>query len=67
VPREVTHRYEDPLDRIWIGCAERIGLVVERDPSAFATTDGRGRAGSPTHGSCTRPTSTSTATTASRR
>jgi len=43
VPREVTHRYEDPLDRIWIGCAQRIGLVVERDPSAFATTDGRGR------------------------
>lgn len=43
MPREVTHRYEDPLDRIWIGCAERIGLRVERDPAAFATTDGRGR------------------------
>jgi hypothetical protein len=42
VPREVTHRYEDPLDRIWIGCAERVGLRVTRDPSAFATTDGRG-------------------------
>lgn len=40
--RDVTHRYEDPLDRIWIGCAERIGLRVVRDPSAFATTDGAG-------------------------
>jgi hypothetical protein len=42
VSRSITHRYEDPLDRIWIGCAERIGLRVERDPGAFATTDGRG-------------------------
>ena len=40
--RSLTHRYEDPLDRIWIACAERIGLRVTRDPSAFATTDGRG-------------------------
>ena len=40
--REVTHRYEDPLDRVWIGCAQRIGLRVVRDPGAFATTDGRG-------------------------
>ncbi len=40
--RSVTHRYEDPLDRVWIGCAERVGLRVERDPHAFATTDGQG-------------------------
>ncbi len=40
--RTITHRYEDPLDRIWIGCAERIGLRVVRDASAFATTDGSG-------------------------
>ncbi|MFO0682832.1 MAG: YkgJ family cysteine cluster protein [Sandaracinus sp.] len=40
--RPVTHRYEDPLDRIWIGCAERVGLRVVRDPHAFATTDGKG-------------------------
>lgn len=40
--RSVTHHYEDPLDRIWIGTAERIGLRVVRDPSAFATTDGAG-------------------------
>lgn len=41
--REVTHRYEDPLDRIWIGCARRIGIRVERAPGAYATSDGRGR------------------------
>jgi hypothetical protein len=40
--RTVTHRYDDPLDRIWIDCAERIGLRVVRDATAFATTDGRG-------------------------
>jgi hypothetical protein len=40
--RVVTHRYEDPLDRIWLGCAERIGLCIARTPDAFATTDGRG-------------------------
>lgn len=40
--REITHRYEDPLDRIWRTCAERVGLRVERTPGAYATTDGRG-------------------------
>jgi hypothetical protein len=40
--REPIIHYEDPLDRIWIGCAERIGLRVTRNPSAYATTDGRG-------------------------
>jgi hypothetical protein len=40
--RVVTHPYEDPLDRIWLGCAERIGLRIARTPDAFATTDGRG-------------------------
>ena len=40
--REITHRYEDPLDRVWITCAERIGLRLARVPGAYATTDGRG-------------------------
>ncbi len=40
--RPVTHRYEDPLDRIWLGCAARIGLKIARTAGAFATTDGRG-------------------------
>jgi Fe-S-cluster containining protein len=43
VPRAVSHRYADPLDRVWIACAARIGLRVARDPDAFATTDGEGR------------------------
>ena len=41
-PRRVEHRYADPLDRVWIGCAERVGLRITRDPEAFATFDGRG-------------------------
>ena len=40
--RTVLHRYEDPLDRIWLSCAERVGLNVVRVPGAFASTDGRG-------------------------
>jgi len=42
MPRAITRRYADPLDAIWIGAAERIGLTVRRTPDAFATTDGRG-------------------------
>ncbi|MGE0784898.1 MAG: YkgJ family cysteine cluster protein [Sandaracinaceae bacterium] len=40
--REVQHRYDDPLDRVWIATAEAIGLRVTRTPDAYATTDGRG-------------------------
>ncbi len=40
--RIVTHHYEDPLSRIWISCAEGMGLRVVRDPNAYASTDGRG-------------------------
>lgn len=40
--RVVNRRYEDPLDRIWIEAATRIGLRVARTKDAFATTDGRG-------------------------
>ncbi len=32
----------DPLDRIWLATAERVGLWVERTPDAFASTDGEG-------------------------
>jgi hypothetical protein len=42
VPREVSHRYVDPLAQIWLGAARRIGLRVERTPDAYAATDGRG-------------------------
>lgn len=40
--RPITHRYEDPLSRVWLGCAERVGLRVERVEHAYASTDGRG-------------------------
>ena len=40
--RTIHTRYEDPLDRLWITCAERVGLAVVREPGAYASTDGRG-------------------------
>lgn len=42
MPREVTHRYVDPLAQVWLGAARRIGLTVVRTPDAYASTDGRG-------------------------
>lgn len=40
--RVVHHRYEDPLDHIWLETARRIGLRIERTPHAYASTDGAG-------------------------
>lgn len=40
--RKIEHRYEDPLDRLWLDTAARIGLEVRRTPDAYASTDGRG-------------------------
>jgi hypothetical protein len=42
VARQVTHRYVDPLDEVWLGAARRIGLRVVRTPDAYAATDGGG-------------------------
>jgi hypothetical protein len=39
--RTTTHRYQDPLDRIWLVAAERLGFAVERTPDVYASTDGR--------------------------
>ncbi|QSA96714.1 YkgJ family cysteine cluster protein [Methylococcus sp. EFPC2] len=36
------HVYEDPLARVWVVCAQRIGFRVERTAEAYASTDGRG-------------------------
>lgn len=41
MPRDVTHRYQDPLDQIWITTAARVGFHVTRTADAYATTDGR--------------------------
>lgn len=40
--RRPGHRYHDPLSRVWIACAERVGFRVERSKDAYASTDGRG-------------------------
>lgn len=39
--REISAVYRDPLDLVWLGCAARVGLRVERSPEVFAATDGR--------------------------
>jgi hypothetical protein len=40
--RQVTHRYQDPLDLVWLKCAERLGMNVERSPEVYAAWDGAG-------------------------
>jgi hypothetical protein len=42
VPRAPTHRYSDPLDRIWLSAAAAIGLSVQRTRDAYASTPGDG-------------------------
>jgi hypothetical protein len=38
--RAIHHRYEDPLSRVWLACAARVGYRIVRTPDAFAATDG---------------------------
>lgn len=40
--RAIDHRYEDPLDTLWLETARRVGLRVERSDEVFAATDGKG-------------------------
>ncbi|TAN46663.1 MAG: YkgJ family cysteine cluster protein [Methylococcaceae bacterium] len=40
--RRPQHRYQDPLARIWIDCAERGGFRIARTATAYASSDGRG-------------------------
>lgn len=40
--RVPTHSYRDPLERIWLTTAERIGLRVQRTSDAYASTTGEG-------------------------
>jgi Putative zinc- or iron-chelating domain len=40
--RRPQHRYEDPLSRVWISCAERVGFRIRRTPEVYASTDGNG-------------------------
>jgi Putative zinc- or iron-chelating domain len=40
--RVPAHRYQDPLDLIWLECATRVGFRVHRASDAYASYDGRG-------------------------
>lgn len=40
--RIATRRYQDPLARVWLTCAEQIGFRVRRTTDAYASSDGRG-------------------------
>jgi len=40
--RIVTHRYEDPLERIWRSAVAALGIRVERCTEVFASTNGEG-------------------------
>lgn len=40
--RTIVHRYHDPVDLIWIGAAEDLGLKIRRSSDAFASYDGKG-------------------------
>lgn len=42
VAREPTRRYQDPLARVWLACAEQIGFLVRRTKDVYASSDGRG-------------------------
>ncbi len=38
--REIRHRYQDPLDLIWLALAEEIGIEVVRSSEVYASFDG---------------------------
>lgn len=40
--RQPTHCYQDPLSRVWIACAERVGFRIRRTADAYASSDGLG-------------------------
>lgn len=40
--RRVTHRYQDPLELVWLACATRLGMRVERSSDVYASWDGVG-------------------------
>lgn len=39
--RAITHRYQDPLDAIWLACARDIGIEVVRSDEVYASFDGK--------------------------
>ncbi len=41
--RRVTHRYQDPLDLVWLSCARALGMSVLRSGEVYASWDGAGQ------------------------
>lgn len=41
--RTATHAYQDPLEQLWVHCANRLGFKVVRSTEAYASYDGKGR------------------------
>ena len=41
-PRPILHRYQDPVDSIWLRAAADLGLHVQRSAEAYASYDGKG-------------------------
>jgi hypothetical protein len=41
--RPVVHRYEDPVDLIWLRAATDLGLKIHRSAEAYAAYDGNGK------------------------
>jgi hypothetical protein len=39
-PRAIAHRYDDPLDLVWLDAAAKLGMRVERSGAAYASWDG---------------------------
>jgi len=42
-PRNIAHRYQDPVDLIWLRAASDLGLEVQRSADAYAAYDGKGK------------------------
>ncbi len=40
--RPIVHRYDDPVDLIWLRAAADLGLTIHRSADAFASYDGKG-------------------------
>ena len=38
--RSISHRYDDPLDLIWLDCARALGLEIARSDDVYASFDG---------------------------
>lgn len=41
-PRSIIHRYNDPIELLWLRAASDLGLRVERSAEVFASYDGNG-------------------------